>query len=108
MTLWPWATPTCDVHDERVGVEGLAAPGGLAVHIQGLAQQRGGHPHALAVVPHHVPPVGLQHRALLWRHSHQPPAVPSSWADGCVSQGAGLGQGWVLGWGGHGAVPSAE
>lgn len=52
---------TCDMHEEGIGKEVLATPGGLALQVQGIAQQKSGHLHAPAVVPHHLLPVGVQH-----------------------------------------------
>ena len=54
------APPTCDVHDEEIGKEVLVTPGGLALQVQGIAQQLSGHPHAPAVIPQHLLPVGVQ------------------------------------------------
>lgn len=54
------AAPTCDVHEEWVGQEGLATPGGLTLQVQGVAQQWCGHPHTPAVVPHHLLPIRPQ------------------------------------------------
>lgn len=53
------AAPTCDVHDEGVGKEVLVTPGGLALQVQGVAQQLCGYLHAPAVIPQHLLPVGV-------------------------------------------------
>lgn len=93
------AARTCDVHEEGVGEEVLATPGGLTLQVQGIAQQRCGHTHATTVVPHHLLPIRPQCRVLLQGHGgcQDPFSWPDQWPPFPGTGGEGLDPGVGVG-----------